>query len=72
MATITDIQEHPVMKEVLNDSFGGVMYNVANRGKYDATDLLEQWDTLSQGEQDAAGGILRGAIGFLRDISPRR
>ena len=67
MAAIEDITNHPVMEAVLADSFGGVMYNVANRGKYDATELLAQWDSLGAAEQEAAGGIIRGAIGFLRE-----
>lgn len=66
MATINDIKEHPVMQQVLADSFGGIMYNVANYGKYDATELLKMWDDLKPGEREAADGIIKGAIDFLR------
>ena len=60
------IRNHPVMKQVLADSMGGVLYNVANRGKYDAADLLALWDGLSPAEQGSAGGIIKGAINFLQ------
>ena len=66
MATINQVQEHPVMKQVLADSFGGIMYNVANQGKYDATEVLELWDSLTPAEQGAAGGIIKGAVNFLQ------
>ncbi len=58
------IKNHPTMIKVLADSFGGIMYNVAN--KYDAVDLLAQWDKLTPGERGAADGIISGAIAFLQ------
>lgn len=61
------IKDHPVMKQVLADSFGGVLYNVANRDKYDPAELLALWDSLSPAEQGAAGGIIKGAINFLKE-----
>ena len=33
--TIEKIENNEVYKEILKDSFGGVMYNVANQNKYD-------------------------------------
>lgn len=66
MTTINDIKEHSVIKQVLADSFGGIMYNVANRGKYDTCEILALWDGLSACEQGAAGGIIKGAINFLK------
>ena len=65
--TIETIQNHPTYKAVLADSFGGVMYDVANRGKYDgAQQLIKLWGNLTPSEQGVAGGIMRGAIGFLK------
>lgn len=42
------ITNNEVYKKVLADSFGGVMYNAANRGTYDAGELIELWDGMSQ------------------------
>lgn len=60
------ITNHPVYQQVLKDSFGGIMYNVANYGKYDATEILDIWDGLTDGERSGAGGIVKGAINFLK------
>lgn len=61
-----DIHNNEVYKQVLTDSFGGVMYNVANRDKYDSSTLLALWDNLSPAEKESAGGITKGAINFLK------
>jgi hypothetical protein len=60
------ITNNEVYKQVLKDSFGGIMYNVANYGKYDATQLLADWDALSPQLKDSANGIIKGAINFLQ------
>lgn len=60
------IKNNPVYKQVLTDSFGGVMYNIANQNKYDATEILAIWDKMSDAEKSAAGGIMKGAMGFLK------
>lgn len=54
-----------LLQPVLNDSFGGVMYNVANRNKYDTTEILKAWAELSAAEQESVGGIIKGAINFV-------
>jgi len=46
MDKLQQIQNNGVYKEVLSDSFGGVMYNIANQGKYDATEILTIWESL--------------------------
>jgi len=61
------IKNHPVMKEILDDSFGGVMYNVDNAGKYDAKELIELWNKLDDSVKESAGGLIKGAIDFTRD-----
>lgn len=69
MSTIETIKNHATYKAVVADSFGGVMYNVANRDKYDPEDvtyLLTTWDQLTECERGSAGGIMKGAIGFLK------
>jgi len=70
METIQLIKNHPTYKEILKDSFGGVMYNVANQGKYDEVGTLEikaLWQSLDEGQKDMAGGIMEGAMGFLNE-----
>lgn len=69
METLTKIQQiedNETYKQVLKDSFGGVLYNVANRDKYDATEVLRLWEELSPQEQNSIGGIMTGAINFLQ------
>lgn len=66
---ITVIENNPVYKEVLKDSFGGVLYNVANRSKYDAGEVIGLWDSMSESERSAAGGIMKGAISFLKEVA---
>lgn len=61
-----ELQNNEVYKQVLKDSFGGVMYNVANRNKYNSAEVLALWDKMGAGEQEAAGGIAKGAINFLK------
>jgi hypothetical protein len=60
------MQDHPVYKQVMADSFNGVMYNVANRGKYDSEELLKIWDSATDGERESVNGIIKGAINFLK------
>lgn len=62
------ITNNPVYKQVLAGGFGGIMYNVANRNKYDSAELLAIWDGLTPGARWAAGDIVTGAINFLQGI----
>lgn len=54
-----------LLKPVLADSFGGIMYNVANKAKYDTKAINAAWEALTQNEQHSANGIVTGAINFL-------
>ncbi len=63
------IRANSAYQQILADSFGGVMYNVANRGKYDTAELLRLWNSLTPGEQHAAGGIMNGAINFITEVT---
>lgn len=60
------IAAHPVYKQVLADAYGGIMYDVANRNKYDSKAIIEAWNNLTPAEQGRAGGIMSGAFGFLK------
>ena len=60
-----NILNNEVYKQILNDSFGGIMYDVSNRGKYDTTELLKLWQNIPASEKEAAGGIVNGVFNFL-------
>ena len=60
------IENHPVMAQILADSFGGVMYNVANRDKYETKNLLAIWDALTPAERENYNGLITGAIHFIQ------
>ena len=60
-----EITEHPVYEQILSDSFGGVMYDVANRGKYDTAEIVQLWNNLSPARQEAADGIMKGVFNFI-------
>ena len=68
MTTIERIQQHPTYKQILADSFGGIMYDVANRGKYDTAEIVELWQSLSEAERDSVGGIMKGAFNFIKEM----
>jgi len=65
MTTIEQITSNEVYKQILKDSFGGIMYNVANRNKYDTVELFTLWNSLSLAEQDSTGGIMKGCFNFI-------
>ena len=59
------IKANEVYKQVIKDAYGGAMYNVANRGKYDDKEIISIWQSMTQSEKDGSDGILKGAMGFL-------
>jgi len=63
---LESIEKHPTMVQIHADSFGGVMYNVANRDKYDTADLLAKWDALDASEKESFNGLVKGAINFIK------
>lgn len=69
MNKLEEIKNHPTMKQVLADSFGGCIYNIDNANKYDGVakdELLSLWDSLTASEQSVLGGCVKGAIEFLK------
>lgn len=60
------IRDNEVLKQVLTDSFGGAMYNIANRDKYQADELIADWNALSDSQRAGYDGIINGAINFLK------
>jgi hypothetical protein len=67
MNTIAQIKNNPDYQQILADSFGGVMYNVANRSKYNTKEIIRLWSLMTPSEQELAGGIMQGAINFLKE-----
>jgi hypothetical protein len=65
MEKIKQIEASEVYQQIMQDSFGGIMYNVDNRDKYDAAEVLTIWNSLTAAEKELAGGILKGAVNFL-------
>lgn len=67
MTKIQQIKATLLYKQILADSFGGIMYNVANRNKYDAgkDTLLDMWHNMTPAERENADGIMTGAMNFL-------
>jgi len=63
------IKNHPVYKQILADSCGGLLFNVADGGKYDVSELLPMWEALPESMRDAAGGIVKGVFGFIKDYA---
>ena len=68
MTTIKLIEQSPDYQQIMRDSFGGVMYNVANRGKYDTETIVKLWDSMTPGERESAGGIMKGAFNFIKEV----
>ena len=58
-------KDNEVLKQILADSCGGILYNVANRDKYDTAELLQAWEQLNPSERESMGGIINGAINFI-------
>lgn len=65
---IEEIANHEVYKQILADSFGGVMYNVANRNKYNTEEIVKLWNSMTPAEKESAGGIMNGAFNFLSEV----
>lgn len=65
--TITDLKENETFKQVMSESFGGIMYDVANRGKYETAKILYIWDHMEPVDKANAGGIITGAINFIQE-----
>jgi len=66
MEKLEQLKKNEVLKEIIADSFGGIMYDSANKNKYNTKELLNLWDSLDGGEKGSVGGIIKGAIQFIR------
>jgi len=61
---MADFTSNPIYQQVLKDSFGGIMYDVSNKGKYDAADLIADMEAYGVNRLD---GIAKGAYDFLKE-----
>ena len=64
-ATVQELKDNAEFKKVLADSFGGVMYNMANIDKYNTEEILALWNRIPKATQGGVDGIVEGAINFL-------
>jgi hypothetical protein len=65
---LTEITNDPLYKQILDDSMGGIMYNVADYTKYNKEDLQKlysKWEKLKN--KDSANGITKGAMDFIKE-----
>ena len=62
---IEAIKSNEVYKQILKDSFGGVMYSSTNLNKYNATEIIAIWESLEDWEKESCGGIMEGVFNFL-------
>lgn len=63
---IEKIVSSPVYKQILADSFGGIVYDVANRNKYDAKELIDLWNSMTDAQKSGCNGIIKGVFNFLK------
>jgi hypothetical protein len=66
-ATIQAIKNNEVYKAILKDSYGGVMYTLGTQKKYNSTEIVELWESLSKKLQESSGGIMKGLFDFLQE-----
>lgn len=64
MTKLDELKANSEFQRVLADSFGGVCY-MKHPDDYNRGQILRIWELMTPGEQDAAGGIVSGAISFL-------
>ena len=67
MNRIKQITESTTYKLVLQESMGGIIFNVADLGKYNGKDILERWNALPPNVREAAGGIMQGVMAFIAE-----
>jgi hypothetical protein len=65
LSIVAQIKANATYKQILADSFGGIMYNVANRDKYNEGkgELLALYAQVK--DRDVLDGIVKGAMHFL-------
>jgi hypothetical protein len=64
--TIETILNNETYKQVLKDSFGGIMYQEGTQKNYNSSEVLKLWESLPGSYKESTGGITRGVFGFLQ------
>lgn len=68
---IDAIKGSKLYQKIMSESFGGIIYNMANLEKYRADpeygELVAMWQALTPDEQMAADGIVKGALNFIEE-----
>lgn len=60
---VSKIKESEVYKQLMKDSFNGVMYQQANADKYESSSIIKLWKQVRH--KDSQDGIIKGAMSFL-------
>lgn len=68
MSVIEQISNNATYKQIVSDSFGGILYDVANRDKYDTTEILALWDSLTPAKRESVDGIMSGVFAFITEV----
>lgn len=66
MEKIEAIKGNDVYLQVLKDSFGGIMYDVANEWKYNTEEIQKIVLSMETAEKNSMDGIMKGALNFLK------
>lgn len=67
---MNELKNHPFMKKVLKDSYGGICYdhdNLSIYNKQSIDEVVYLWNSLSDDEKNS-NGIIKGAINFLMQV----
>jgi FixJ family two-component response regulator len=59
------LKNNKVLKEIIKDSFGGVMYVQKDKSKYDTKELISIYNLLTSDEKDLLDGVTTGAINYI-------
>lgn len=66
LETVSKIKNHPIYKQIMADNCGGLIYDIANRNKYDTLEILTLWNSLSEARRESCDGIIKGAMSFIQ------
>jgi len=53
-------------KSIIKESYGWIMYDLANKNKYNTKKILWLWDILTEWEKDACDWIINWLFDFIQ------
>ena len=65
---ITEIENNETYKEILKDSYGGVMYGLNTKDKYDTSELIKLFDEFINKFGMSFDGIMKGVYHFIMEV----